>query len=133
MPVKLRYFLSGECSSFSPALTEAPGEARSEVGSAPALDGDLVGQVGGGVFGGVLHRGVDLQEDDALRLKFCRDLADLGPELRQRPGRQRARGVDDDGDRVDALRTDRRQVEPAVDEAPVGQAPAVSRLVASVM
>ncbi len=24
MPVKLRYFLSGECSSFSPALTDSP-------------------------------------------------------------------------------------------------------------
>ena len=52
----------------------------------------------------------------------------LGPELRQRPGRQRAGGVDDDGDRVDALRADRRQIQPAVDEAPVGQAPGIVAL-----
>ena len=47
-----------------------PGEARPEVGPAPSPDRDVVGQVRGGVFGGVLHRGVDLQEDDALRLKL---------------------------------------------------------------
>ena len=105
-----------------------PGEARPEVGAAPALDRDLVGQVGAGVFGGVLHRGVDLEEDDALRLKLGRDLAKLGPERRQGRRRQRARGVDDDGDRVDALRADRGQVEARVDEAPVGQAPTVIAL-----
>ena len=87
-------------------------EARPEVGAAPALDADLVGQVGAGILGGVLHGGVDLEEeDDALRLKLGRDLADLGPERRQRVGRQLSRGVDDDGDRVDALRADRGQVE----------------------
>ena len=52
----------------------------------------------------------------------------LGPELRQRAGRQRARGVEDDGDGVDALGTDRRQVEARVDEAPVGQAPGIVAL-----
>ena len=59
-----------------------PGEARREVGPAPSPDRDLVGQIGGGVFGGVLHRGVDLQDDDALRLELARDLPHLGPELR---------------------------------------------------
>ena len=91
----------------------------------PALDRDLVGKIVGGVLGRVLQRGVDLEDDDALRLELCRDLAQLGPELGKGRRRQRSRGVDDDRDRVDALGADRGQVEPAIDEAPVGQAPAI--------
>ena len=57
------------------ALLVEPGEARPEVSAAPALDDDLVGQIAGGVLGGVLKSGVDLEDVDALGLDLGRDLA----------------------------------------------------------
>ena len=108
----------------NPVLVE-PFEARAEVGAAPALDDDLVGQVVRGVLGRVLHRRVDLEDMNALGLDLGRDFAELGPEVREGPGRQRAGGVDDDGDRVHALRADGGEIEAAVDEAPVRETPAI--------
>ena len=110
------------------AVLFEPGEVRPTVDAAPALDPDLVGQVGDGMLGGVLHRGVDLEGDDAPRLKLGGDFADLGPERRPGRRRQRARGVDDNGDRVDTLRSDRGQVEARVDETSVGQVTAPSAI-----
>ena len=99
-----------------------PREAGPEVGAASSPDDDLVGQVAGGAFDRVAHRGVDLEEDDALRFDLGCDLAHLRLEPRQRVGVERARGVDDDRDRVYPFGADRGQVESGVDETPVGQA-----------
>ena len=46
-------------------LVVKPFEARTEVGAAPALEHDLVGEVVGPVLGRVLQCGVDLEQDDA--------------------------------------------------------------------
>ena len=107
------------------ALLVEPCEARAEVGAAPALDRNLVGKVVVGVLGHVLQNRVDLEDDDALGADLGRDLAQLRPELGERRGWERARDVYDEGNGVDALGTDGRQVEATVDEAPVGNALAV--------
>ena len=57
-----------------------PLETRPEVGAAPALDDDLAGQVVGGVFGGVLHLGVDLEDDDALGPDLVGDFSDTSDQ-----------------------------------------------------
>ena len=64
----------------------------------------------------------------ALGPDLGRDFAQLRPECRQRLRRQRARRVDDDGDRLDPLGADRGEIEPRVDKAPVGQAPGIVAL-----
>ena len=72
------------------ALLFEPGEARAVVGAAPALDDDPVGKVVGGMLRRVLQDRVDLEDDDALGTDLGRDLAQLGPELGERPGGERA-------------------------------------------
>ena len=79
---------------------------------APALDRDLLGKIVGGVLGHVLKRRVDLEHNDALGPDLGGDLAQFRPELGKGRGRERARDVNNEGNRVDALRTDGRQVEP---------------------
>ena len=71
--------------------------ARRRAGSSRPrrLERDFLGQVVGRVLRRVLHRGIDLEHDDALGPDLRRDLAQLGPERRQRRHGQRARGVDD--------------------------------------
>ena len=93
-----------EAAAWAQTLLGNPLEAGPEVGAAPALQRDLLGQVAGGIIGGVLQSGVDLQDEDGLRLQFGGDLAHLVPECGESPGWQRGRGVDNDGDRADPLR-----------------------------
>ena len=122
---RLRYSRAKRAFTCSPEAHAPLAFERGARPKAPPLERDLLGQVRGGIISRVLQRRIDLENDDAVARNLGRDLADLGPDLGKGLGRQRRGRVDDDGDGVDPLGTDRRQVEPLIDEAAVGERPAV--------
>ena len=73
----------------------------------------------------VAYGGVDLQDDDGFRADFGSEVAYGAPEDGEGVGPQGARGVDEHGDRMDAVGVDGWEIEAGIDEAAVGPRPGV--------